>query len=49
MLSEVEAVHGLVHETEGVGLSRVHAYKRYDAQAPVVKEGPYVYLILEPL
>ena len=49
ILSKVEAVHGLVQETEGVSLSRVHPNKRYDVHTSVVKEGPYVDLVLEPL
>ena len=47
--SKIEAFHILVDETEGVCLGRVHPYECYYVHTSVMKEGPYVKLIVEPL
>ena len=49
VLLEIEAVHVLVDETEGVRLSRVRPHEYYHAHASVVKEATHANLIVIPL
>ena len=49
VLLEVEAIHKLVIETEGVCLGRIHTHEEFYAHTLVVKEAPYVSLVAEPL
>ena len=49
VLSEVEAIHILVDETERVCFSRVHPYERYYIHIFVVKEATYESFVMKPL
>jgi len=48
VLSEVEAVHVLIDETERVRLGRVYPHKRYHVYI-LVKEDPYANFVVELL
>ena len=46
---EVEAIHKLVNETEGVCLGRVHTHERHYTHVSVVEEAPHLSLVVKPL